>query len=54
MKISIPNLLYHGNDVIVEKPDIHVGKPRHDFGKGFYLTTDINQAAKWSKHKIKN
>lgn len=53
MKISIPNLLYHGNDVIVEKPDIHAGKPRHDFGKGFYLTTDINQAAKWSKHKIK-
>ena len=43
MKISIPNLLYHGSDVIVEKPDIHAGKPRHDFGKGFYLTTDIKQ-----------
>lgn len=45
--------LYHGSNVIVKKPNLYAGKPRHDLGRGFYLTTDIDQAKKWSRHKLK-
>lgn len=45
--------LYHGSNLIVKKPDLFAGRPRHDFGRAFYLTSDQNQAEKWSRYKIK-
>ena len=43
--------LYHGSNVVVEKPKILLPARALDFGTGFYLTTDINQAKKWSMLK---
>ena len=36
--------LYHGSNVRVEKPDLHKSKPYKDFGQGFYLSDDKQQA----------
>ncbi len=40
--------LYHGSNVIVEIPKILKPVKALDFGAGFYLTTDFEQAKKWS------
>lgn len=41
-------ILYHGSDKIIKFP-LHDGsKSRTDFGKGFYLTQDYEQAKRWS------
>lgn len=40
--------LYHGSSVKVEYPKILVPKRFLDFGKGFYLTSDYQQAQKWA------
>lgn len=40
--------LYHGSNVIVKNPKIIESDRALDFGKGFYLTTDYEQAKKWS------
>lgn len=45
--------LYHGSNVIVKRPRFNVGRPTHDFGQGFYLTSNFEQAKKWSRHKIR-
>ena len=45
--------LYHGSNVIVKKPKIIYSNRALDFGKGFYLTTDFEQAKKWSKLTVK-
>ena len=41
-------LLYHGSNVIVKKPEIKTSIRGLDFGTGFYLTSDIEQAKKFS------
>lgn len=44
-------IVYHGSDVIVESPDVaHSYRPL-DFGKGFYVTTNREQAVRWAKRK---
>ena len=43
--------VYHGSTFIVEKPNLEILNYRTDFGKGFYTTTDINQAKRWTKIK---
>ncbi|MBR3002579.1 MAG: DUF3990 domain-containing protein [Clostridia bacterium] len=43
--------LYHGSTFIVKEPNIEILNYRTDFGKGFYTTTDIEQAKKWTKIK---
>lgn len=43
--------LYHGSTVIIEKPNLEILNYRTDFGRGFYTTTDIEQAKKWTKIK---
>ena len=43
--------IYHGSLFIVEKPNLEILNYRTDFGKGFYTTTDINQAKRWTKIK---
>ena len=40
--------LYHGSSVVVRKPLIARGRKTTDFGKGFYTTTDFEQAARWA------
>lgn len=44
-------IVYHGSDQIVEKPDVlHSYRPL-DFGKGFYVTTNREQAERWARRK---
>ena len=40
--------LYHGSTVTVKHPSLHLGRANTDFGKGFYTTTDFEQAARWA------
>lgn len=40
--------LYHGSTVTVKCPNIQKGRKTTDFGKGFYTTTDFEQAKKWA------
>lgn len=41
--------LYHGSNVAVEIPKILPRARALDFGAGFYLTTDFEQAKTWAK-----
>lgn len=43
--------VYHGSLKIVEKPNIDILNFRTDFGKGFYTTTDLEQARRWTRIK---
>ncbi len=45
--------LYHGSTYIVEKPSLEILNYKTDFGKGFYTTTDIEQAKRWAIIKKK-
>ncbi|MDR1974134.1 MAG: DUF3990 domain-containing protein [Bacteroidales bacterium] len=45
--------LYHGSTLVVRRPNLHKGRKTTDFGKGFYTTTDFNQAQKWANLKKK-
>ena len=41
--------LYHGSTVMVRRPSLRPGRANTDFGKGFYTTTDFEQAARWAR-----
>ena len=41
-------LLYHGSNMLVNNPEIIESERTLDFGKGFYLTTSLEQAKKWA------
>lgn len=41
--------LYHGTKVLFEEIDLKKAKLGKDFGKGFYLTTNLAQALEWAK-----
>ena len=43
--------LYHGSTVAVRKPSLRPGRPNADFGKGFYTTSDLEQAVRWAHIK---
>lgn len=43
--------LYHGSDVLVSQPDLSKGKPFKDFGQGFYLSPDLQQAKDMAMQK---
>ncbi len=45
--------LFHGSTVIVENPKLLEIQRLLDFGKGFYTTTNQNQAERWAKIKQK-
>lgn len=47
-------ILFHGNNVVVEKPKILENGFYKDFGYGFYCTTFERQAKRWSLTKQKN
>ena len=44
-------ILYHGSNVEVTTPDLTLSKPYKDFGQGFYLSADRNQALRMAEQK---
>jgi hypothetical protein len=42
-------ILYHGSNMLVEKPEINAGRRALDFGVGFYLTSNRDQAVRWAQ-----
>lgn len=40
--------LYHGSTMAVRKPNVKRGRNTTDFGQGFYLTTNFEQAKRWA------
>ena len=44
-------ILFHGSIVAVEKPEQIPNARRSDFGKGFYTTTNNEQAVNWARIK---
>jgi hypothetical protein len=40
--------LYHSSKNIINKPDIYHGRSNADFGKGFYLSLDLDFSKKWN------
>lgn len=44
--------LYHGSYIEVSEPDLDKCADGKDFGKGFYLTTDIKQAQRFVKSSV--
>ena len=41
-------LLYHGSNLKIEVPRLLKNQRNLDFGKGFYTTSDYNQAESWA------
>lgn len=44
--------LYHGSNVKIEIPDLIHSKPFKDFGSGFYLSTEEQQARDMAFQKV--
>lgn len=47
-------ILYHGSNIEVMKPRLLETKRFLDFGPGFYLTSDFEQAKKWAIRTVSN
>ena len=45
--------LYHWSTFVVKEPNLELLKNKTDFGKGFYTTTNLEQAQKWVEIKKK-
>ena len=46
-------ILYHGSNVEVKEPILLKVQRELDFGKGFYTTSDMEQAARWAERTAK-
>lgn len=46
--------IYHGSTNIIENPVFGQGKPRNDYGLGFYCTENINLAKEWGVTRDNN
>ena len=46
-------VIYHGSNVVVEKPKILHGGRLLDFGTGFYTTSYKEQAIRWTEQVVK-
>jgi len=46
-------ILYHGSNVAIEKIDLTASRPGKDFGKGFYLSAEKEQAMELAESKVK-
>lgn len=44
--------LYHGSNVEVRKPSLKKSRKKTDFGRGFYTTTQKEQAEHWTSIKM--
>lgn len=42
-------IVYHGSTQVIDAPFCNVGRPKLDFGQGFYVTDIKEQAIKWAK-----
>ena len=45
--------LYHGSNVVVDRPLVGIGREALDFGKGFYVTALRSQAEEWARNKAR-
>ena len=45
-------ILYHGTNTAFETIDLKKSKPNKDFGQGFYLSADYEQAMAMAKTKV--
>lgn len=45
-------ILYHGTNINFETIDLTKSKPNKDFGQGFYLSADYNQAVDMARIKV--
>ena len=43
--------LYHGSNIEIEKIDLYKSKPSKDFGRGFYLSDNQNQAEELARFR---
>ena len=43
--------LYHGTNQIIREIDLNRGRLRTDFGKGFYLGSNLEVAREWAKSR---
>ena len=41
-------ILYHGSNVVIEKPKFGQGNTYNDYGKGFYCTEEVELAKEWA------
>ena len=44
-------ILYHGSNIEIITPNLSKSKPFKDFGQGFYLSADRNQAMRMAEQK---
>lgn len=44
-------ILFHGSNVVIDRIDLAKSKPNKDFGKGFYLSENEEQAVEMAKYK---
>ena len=44
-------ILYHGSNITIEQIGLSKSKPNKDFGQGFYLSEDENQANEMARFK---
>lgn len=44
-------ILYHGSTIEIKKIDLAFSKPNKDFGKGFYLSDNFDQAYEMARFK---
>lgn len=45
--------LYHGSYMGIDSIDLSMTKPGKDFGRGFYLNPDYNQALLWAESRVR-
>ena len=46
-------ILYHGSNVEIVEIDLQKSRPNKDFGRGFYLSADRDQALRMALFKTK-
>lgn len=44
--------LYHGTNLLFDDIDLKMSKPNKDFGKGFYLSDNLQQAGDLANSRV--
>ncbi len=52
-KLTGGETLYHGSYTVVDAPLLEKCAPRKDFGRGFYLTTSLEQARSFARLSVR-
>lgn len=45
--------LHHGSNIGIDNIDLSLSKPGKDFGRGFYLNPDYEQALLWAESRVR-